>query len=164
MKPAGYQALHDYVSTHSGIKRLVGISAKKLPYVHYVGYPLVLLWLLFTGHSLLLRSIIVPAIGLVAATVVRSGLNLKRPYEAMGIPAVFPKSTSGKSFPSRHAACAGVIAVTVLRVLPPVGWVLLVLGAGISASRVLAGVHYIRDVAFGFFLGCAIGWLGMFLI
>jgi len=74
------------------------------------------------------------------------------------------KETAGKSFPSRHAACAGVIAVTALKTLPPLGVFLSLVALGICLSRVLAGVHFLRDVVAGLLLGAGIGVLGMYVI
>jgi membrane-associated phospholipid phosphatase len=97
-------------------------------------------------------------------TVLRKAINAPRPYECLGIPAISPKDTVGKSFPSRHAACVGVIAVTTLYEVPAWGVALLVIGVLIAASRVLAGVHFLRDVVCGLLLGGIIGYVGMYLI
>lgn len=80
-----------------------------------------------------------------------------RPYETLGIPAITKKDTVGKSFPSRHAACGSVIALTALWAAPPLGYVLVVVSLLIALSRVLAGVHFIRDVLSGWLLGAIIG-------
>lgn len=56
-------------------------------------------------------------------------------------------------FPSDHTALAAAIAVVVLAWHRRTGVVLLLLAAGLGASRVLAGVHHVPDVAAGYAVG-----------
>ena len=56
-----------------------------------------------------------------------------------------------------------MIAVTALFTAPALGWVLLIVSLLVALSRVMAGVHYIKDVLAGWLLGAAVGLLG-FLI
>lgn len=163
MKKEFYQHLHDWVMEHPALHRAVVGDVKLLPGIVYAAYPLMIGYLAVCQRADLLRGILVPAVGFLLVTVLRAGINAPRPYEAMGIPAITPKDTKGKSFPSRHAACGAVIAVTALFTIPVLGWVLLVISLLIALSRVLAGVHYMKDVLVGWLLGAAVGLLG-FLI
>lgn len=157
-----YQKLHRGVERRPRMKKAVIMGAKLLPLCVYVCYPLMLVYLLIFQRGSLAEAVVYPAVGFLTVTVLRAGINAPRPYEAMDLPPITPKETQGKSFPSRHAACAGVIAVTALKVLPPLGAVLSIFAVGITVSRVLSGVHYIRDVSAGLLLGAAIGWMGVF--
>ena len=121
-----------------------------------------LLFLLLRNRAALPRAVIVPALGFLTVTALRAAINAPRPYETLGIPPLTPKETKGKSFPSRHAACAAVIAVTALKVLPPLGAVLWGIALMIALTRVLSGVHFVRDVVCGLLLGGLIGWVGMY--
>ncbi len=158
-----YQQIHNGVSARPWLKAAVTASAKLLPGLVYLSYPLLLLYLLIWNRAVLLRSVLVPAAGFLIVTVLRAAINAPRPYEALGIPAVTHKDTQGKSFPSRHAACGAVIAVTALYALPPLGWALLAVSLLIALSRVLSGVHFVKDVLAGWLLGAMIGCIG-FLI
>jgi len=62
----------------------------------------------------------------------------------------------GSSFPSGHAASAGVMAAILSQNSPlaPVWWALAV---GIAVSRVHLGVHHGSDVVAGFGIGAALG-------
>jgi len=62
----------------------------------------------------------------------------------------------GSSFPSGHAASAGVMAAILSQNSPlaPLWWAL---AAGIAVSRVHLGVHHGSDVVAGFGIGVAIG-------
>ena len=104
MKKDFYRKLHDLVMAHSGLHRLVVWSVKLLPGIVYASYPLMVVYLAVCRSADLLRGILVPAAGFLLVTVLRACINAPRPYEAMDIPAITPKDTRGKSFPSRHAA------------------------------------------------------------
>lgn len=158
-----YQNLHDFVLRHTALKTAVTLGTKFLPCIVYVSYPLMLLWLLLFGRDMLLRGLLVPGAGFLICTLLRSSINAARPYEKLGIPAITKKDTVGKSFPSRHAACGSVIAFTALWAVPPLGIFLLVVSVLIALSRVLAGVHFLRDVLAGWLLGAVVGIIGMCL-
>lgn len=164
MKHTLYHRIHDYVTQHPSLRQAVVLSTKLLPGIVYAAYPLMLLWLLVFQRQELLRAILVPAIGFLATTWLRAWINAPRPYEQLDIPPISKKDTVGKSFPSRHAACAAVIAVTALHALLPLGIALSIVALLIALSRVLAGVHFLKDVLCGLLLGGVIGWLGMYMI
>lgn len=157
MKREFYLSIHNYIVEKSWRARAVGISLRLLTGTIYVTYPLMLIFLWYAELDALLRSVLVPAVGFLAVTVLRAGINAPRPYEVLEIPAIVHKETRGKSFPSRHSACGAVIAVTALRTAPLLGLVLLVVSLLIAVSRVLAGVHFLRDVLTGWLLGALIG-------
>ena len=75
-----------------------------------------------------------------------------------------PKETHGKSFPSRHALSAAVLAAVWCYFYPAAGACMVVVALLICALRVLAGAHYVRDVAAGALLGFALGAAGMYLL
>ena len=75
-----------------------------------------------------------------------------------------PKETHGKSFPSRHALSAAVLAAVWCYFYPAAGACMVVVALLICALRVLAGAHYVRDVAAGALLGFALGAAGMWLL
>ncbi len=164
MKQQFYTSLHRTVSGRPLLRAAVLWGTRLLPALVYGAYPLMLLWLALFQRGELLRTMAVPAVGFLSVTLLRAAINAPRPYEALGIPPLCPKDTQGKSFPSRHAACAAVIAVTAWRVLPPLGAVLGVIAVLIALSRVLSGVHFLRDVVWGLILGGGIGLIGMYLI
>ena len=99
-------------------------------------------------------AVAVPLATLVIVSALRAALDKPRPYEAHDIQPILHQGsekgrTKGKSFPSRHVACAVIIAVTMClawRSLP-IAIVQVVLCAGMAFTRVIGGVHFPRDIA-----------------
>ena len=147
---AAYEKLQSFVTAKKYRQRILKFIYKILPVFVFVSYPLLLLYVLLKRSDHLLRCITVPLGVFATVTLIRRFLNFRRPYEQLKITPLFPKDTKGKSFPSRHTACAAVIAMTFLYVNVPFGAVFLVVAALIAGSRVIAGVHYPRDVIAGF--------------
>ena len=85
-------------------------------------------------------------------------------YDQPGFTPLVQKDTHGRSFPSRHALSAAVLAMVWLYFYPAVGWCMIVIALLIAVVRVLTGVHHIRDVAAGLALGFACGFVGMWLL
>lgn len=127
-------------------------------------YPGMLLHLLWTGDSRLLRCLLVPGLGFVLLSLWRRLRQAKRPYEVLSIEPIMHKESRGNSFPSRHVFSAFVIAMTALRLLPPLGWALLPCGVLLALCRVVGGVHWPRDVAVGALAGILTGWLGFWIL
>lgn len=130
----------------------------------YLLYPALLLWALVTWDPRLERLVLVPAVSFLALSLFRRGLNRPRPYEALDIVPLIPRDKKGESFPSRHVFSVFVIAMTWGWVCPPVGWLLCVVGVLLAITRVVAGIHFPRDVLAGALLGVACGWVGFYLL
>ena len=88
---------------------------------------------------------------------------MRRPYEVWKTPPLIPKETKGN--PSRAGMCFPFI------LLPwpcsgciLAGAVILAAGVFLAAVRVIARVHFVRDVAAGAAIGVGLGWIGFFLI
>lgn len=137
--------------------------------VIFLFYPLMLAVLVLcgihTGKSPatavqdILPLVLVPGISFVVLSMIRRGINEKRPYEDWPIEPLIPKNKKGSSMPSRHVFSAAVIAMCGLRVNAVIGVIGLVLTAIVAVIRVLGGVHYPKDVAVGYLVGVAAGML-----
>ena len=118
------------------------------------------------GPIALLYALFVPGISFVLVSVFRRILNAPRPYEVFdGVP-VIAKDTLGKSFPSRHAFSIFIIGMAFCACCPLTwaGPAVLVLGVALAAIRVIAGVHFPRDVIAGALTGILLGYVGFWLI
>ena len=98
------------------------------------------------------------ALGLLANQVISHLWDRARPYEAHpSIVPLLPRSIDA-SFPSDHATAALSIAFGVYFVSRRAGWLLLVFAAVVSASRVMAGMHYPTDVLGSLVVSVASGY------
>lgn len=120
-----------------------------LTLVGYIAYPLLLVLEVFLSPDLLVRSVVVPAVGFILCTLVRAGINAPRPYETLDIEPLIHKDTRGNSMPSRHAFCMFMIAGSWLIFFKPVAFLLLAIGCILAIVRVLGGVHFPKDVIAG---------------
>ncbi len=179
-----YKKVYDWFIRRPAAHRLLTVVTKGLPLAVAGCYGLLLAYLAwdwlgkrqtamttsFTGwqevadaaFAQLARCIVVPAVVFLAGSVLRAVINAPRPYEAPGFVPLVPKSTKGRAFPSRHCLSAGIIAVVGFAVHPTAGAVLTAAAVLICVTRVLAGVHRVRDVLAGVLLGavcCAAGLL-----
>ena len=110
------------------------------------------------------KLILTPFTSFILVSVIRKCIDAKRPYEKYNIKPLFVKNTKGESMPSRHVFSITIIAMCWLYVSVPVGVIMLILVVIMAASRVLAGVHFIRDVVAGFAVGIICGIAGLWLI
>jgi membrane-associated phospholipid phosphatase len=95
---------------------------------------------------------------------VRMMIDAPRPYELYDFYETKPKERAGRSFPSRHAYSSFVIATIAFLYSVPLGIGLLLIGLALIASRVLLGIHFIRDVVAGAAIGIISGLIGIFFV
>ena len=161
-----YAKLTGAMRKKAKLTRLLNILNKALTYLIFAAYPAMLVYLLIKNRERLPMAIAVPAVSFVLLSVFRRTVNFPRPYEVFEIPPVIPKSTKGKSFPSRHVFCVAIIGVTALYALPKlpvIGIIILVIAVLMAVLRVCSGVHFPRDVIAGFLCGVLMGAAGYLL-
>lgn len=169
MTPARYRKVYDWFTARPAALAALAACTRLLPLVQAGAY-LILLALL-AGRTaagedsiqLLARTVLVPGAVFAGGSALRAALNRPRPYEQPGFVPLLPKETAGKAFPSRHAVSGAVIAMAWLPVSPAAAGVLTVSALAICVTRVLAGVHSVKDVAAGAALGFGLGAAGMLL-
>lgn len=149
-----YQGIHDFFSVEHRLKPLRFIY-KKIPMFMAASYLLLLGYLAITWDIRFILSAAIPAFVFLSVTFFRKAFNFPRPYEAMKLPPLIPKSKKGESFPSRHCASAFIIAGAFFYINPYAGIFFYLLAIMVGLSRVFAGVHFIRDVAAAFLYSCA---------
>lgn len=169
MRPDRYAVIYRWFAARPAALTALRLANRWLPLASAGAYALLLALLavrLAAGAGdmdLLARAVLVPGAVFGGGSVLRAVLNRPRPYQQPGFTPLLPKETEGKSFPSRHALSGAVIAMAWLPVNPAVAGVLTVSALAICITRVLAGVHWVRDVAAGAALGFGLGALGMLL-
>ena len=136
-----------------------------LPLVFYYLYPLLLLQLAVRQEGgRFLRVLLVPAAAFAFCTILRRLIRAERPYESPGFVPLISREKTGDSFPSRHMTSAAVIAFAYWYVYPAAGAALAAAAVCIAVTRVLAGIHFPRDVLAGGTLGFVFGFVGFRLI
>ena len=166
MKGEGYKNVSAYFSETKARNTTIKALHDVLPLVLYIFYPVQLITLAINegfGSELFLRFTLIPLCTLIIVSVIRVVVNARRPYEVYEYTPAVNKNTQGKSFPSRHTVCAFIIAMAFLYIQTKLGIIMLVIAAIIGVTRVLAGVHFIRDVVGGAAIGVIVGFLGFFV-
>lgn len=159
-----YEKITSFFKNNKAANTALKIVYKYLPMLIFILYPIGIVWVFFKQSEIFFQFVLVPLGVFLMVTALRKLINEQRPYEKYGIEPVFAKNTKGKSMPSRHTASAFIISMVMLRINPYLGIGFLAVSFVIMLSRVLAGVHYIRDVIVGMTISIVIGYVFLFLI
>ena len=111
------------------------------------------LWAAYLKASktwIVLAYLLVPATGFIVLSVIRKRMDWPRPYELGTFPPLLEREGKGSSMPSRHVFSAAIISTVAWGVNPLLSSLGLFLALLLSGVRVLAGVHFVRDVVVGF--------------
>lgn len=164
MNRNNYEKITSYFKNNKVANTVLKIAYKYLPMLVFVLYPLGIIWVFFKQSEIFFQFVLVPLGVFLMVTALRKLINEQRPYEKYGTEPVFFKDTKGKSMPSRHTTSAFIISMAMLKINMYLGIIYLAVSFVIMISRVLAGVHYIRDVVVGALLSIIIGFVFLFLI
>jgi len=166
MNGVQYRNMSEYFSQTKKRSATVKALHDVLPLVMYIFYPVQIVALAINegfGSEVFLRFTLIPLGTLIVVTVIRALINAQRPYEKYDYTPVVQKNTVGKSFPSRHTVSAFIIAMAFMYIQMSLGIIMLVIATAIGITRVVSGVHFIRDVISGAAIGILIGVLGFFV-
>lgn len=111
-----------------------------------------------------LKMVIILGVSYVLVSLFRKVINAPRPYELYSFYDLPPKNKTGVSFPSRHSFLVFAIAALCFPLLPLPSLVLLLFGVMQAVSRVLLGIHFIRDVVCGALLGVISSLIGLLVL
>ena len=164
MNRNNYEKITNFFKNNKAANTALKIVYKYLPLIIFILYPIGIVWVFFKQSEIFFQFVLVPLGVFLMVTALRKLINEQRPYEKYEIQPVFAKDTKGKSMPSRHTASAFVISMAMLKINPYLGIGFLAVSFVIMISRVLAGVHYIKDVVVGMSISVIIGYTFLFLI
>ena len=159
-----------FIKTTTAIKNnktlynVIKFLYKFLPLVLFLGYPIMVIYLVALWDLRFIKVLTIPAVTFLAVTVMRILINRPRPYEKYSFTPVFPKDTKGKSFPSRHTASAFIISYAFLYICPVLGVISMVISAFLSLLRPVVGVHYVSDILGGFLVSSLLGIVFFFIM
>ena len=111
------------------------------------------LWAAYLKASktwIVVAYLLVPATGFIVLSVIRKRMDWPRPYELGTFPPLLNREGKGSSMPSRHVFSAAIISTVAWGVHPLLSVLGLSLALLLAGVRVLAGVHFVRDVVVGF--------------
>ena len=164
MKADRYPALMEAVRRRPALAWAVRVLNRLVPAAAYLLYPLGAVCLLARRAPRLFRFVLVPGAVFALGTVLRRGFHAPRPYQLADYQPLVHRGKPDDSFPSRHVFSASVIAAAFWYVCWPLGALLTVAALLLAPARVLAGVHFPRDVVAGLVFGFGVGWLGCFVL
>lgn len=148
MTGADYRRILTFLRASPRRERAAKAFCRLLPAGFFVVYGGLALFLLINQSSVLVPFVLIPAADFLFVTLLRAWVNAPRPYDVWGdyTPLLPVTHGKGRSFPSRHTASAFIIAFACLKLNPLFGVVMLAAAVAVGTSRVLAGLHYPRDV------------------
>lgn len=163
MKQEGYKAARKFFEEHTLFFKIARAVQKGSEILLYLAYPVFIALLFFKNDIFYLKSVAVCGAGFAVVSLFRGLYNAKRPYEIYDIKPLINKNSAGKSFPSRHCFSAAVIAMSFMVISLPLGAAALALAVTMAVLRVAFGVHFIKDVLLGLFLGIVVGSIQFFI-
>ena len=160
-----YNKNAEFYNSHPTAKRALKLGNLLLPWLFFVCYGVLLVHACFVEPFEtmdLIKTLFVPLLALFAVSVMRLAIARPRPYTegGAGITSFIDKKNADeKSFPSRHLACATVIAMTYLPYYPIAGVFLLGGSVLLGYIRFALGLHYPSDLFAGIGFGAILGGL-----
>ena len=148
-----------YLSLLKWVNRLVTLLMPLL-YVY-------VLWSVYLENSKrweVLAYLLVPASGFILLSVIRKRMDWPRPYELGTFPPLLNREGKGSSMPSRHVFSAAIISTVAWGVNPLLSVLGLSLALLLAGVRVLAGLHFVRDVVVGFLSAILWGVVWFYLL
>lgn len=137
--------------------RCIAAVCRLLPWLCVALYGALLLYnVICFDWPRMLRVTLIPLSALVVGSVFRAVLNCPRPYDVDREITPLLSHHSGRSFPSRHCVSACVIATAFWYTNLWLGVVTACMALCVAVSRVLCGVHFVKDVLAGLLFG--FGW------
>lgn len=144
-------------------EKIILTLCKYSPICMFFMYFITIIYIYIIKSPKLFLYIILPAIDVTFISVLRKILNKPRPYDQLNyIPIGKYKNGKGQSFPSRHTSSAFIIGIGCLYLNKTYGIVMLILALLIAVSRIISGVHYLKDILAGASISLILGYIGFF--
>lgn len=159
-----YKSVVGFFKRNKPCNTVLKLCYNFLPFIMFASYGILIVFMFFSDIKIFARITLSPLTVFAIVTFFRKIFNRPRPYEKFATTSVFGKNKKGESMPSRHTACAFIIAMAFMYVSIPIGIAYLIISALIMISRVLAGVHFISDVIAGMAISLLYGYFSFFII
>lgn len=159
-----YKSIIGFFKRNKPCNTVLKLCYNFLPLIMFASYGILIVFMFFSDIKIFARITLSPLTVFAIVTFFRKIFNRPRPYEKFATTSVFGKNKKGESMPSRHTACAFIIAMAFMYVSIPLGIAYLIISTLIMISRVLAGVHFISDVIAGMAISLIYGYFSFFII
>lgn len=159
-----YKSIVGFFKRNKTCNTVLKLCYNFLPFIMFASYGILIVFMFFSDIKIFARITLSPLTVFAIVTFFRKIFNRPRPYEKFATTSVFGKNKKGESMPSRHTACAFIIAMAFMYVSIPLGIAYLIISTLIMISRVLAGVHFISDVIAGMAISLLYGYFSFFII
>lgn len=164
MKQETYVKVSDFVRRFRYGEAIVKYGNIFITRIVYIAFLVLLAMLLWQKDERIVRVVLVCGISFVLVSLIRKFYNEDRPYTTYDFEPVVKKDKTGESMPSRHVFSGFVIAMAFLYVNPLWSVLIFICSVVMCFGRVIAGVHFPRDVIVGAVFGIMCGYVGFFLI
>ena len=144
--------LSQYFINHPIQKKIVLFLSKFCVYLTIVSYLGTLAYLFVLKDWFdFIPTFFSPLLAFIMVEIIRHFYSRKRPFEVIEFEPLIEHET-GKSFPSKHATSALVIALALSLLFPSFGVVMIINALLVGLTRILSGIHYPSDVVGGYLL------------
>lgn len=164
MKCQDYIKISEWVRKFRHGENVVKYGNTILTRIVYVAFFLLLITLAFQRDIRVVRIVLVTGISFVLVSVIRHIFNSPRPYTVYDFNPIVKKDKIGDSMPSRHVFSVFVIGMAFFYINPALGIIIFVDGLLMCIGRVVAGVHFPKDVIVGALIGIISGIVGFYVI
>lgn len=164
MKQETYVKMSEFVRGFrygESVVKYVNIIITRLVYVAFINF---LAILFLQKDERIVRVVLVCGISFILVSVFRHLYNEDRPYTKYDFEPIVKKSKTGESMPSRHVFSGFVIGMAFLYISPVLSIPIFVCSFLMCIGRVVAGVHFPKDVIVGAVIGIVSGVIGFWLI
>ena len=159
--------LYSSIYSRPGLARALDVIGKAMTALVALSFACAVGLLVYTGDYLgAVKLSVLAGVPFVIVSLMRELIDCNRPYEVIECEALSDMASGrkkGHSFPSRHVFSAFIIGTLWMILSPYVGAATLLFGAVIAISRVLLGIHFLRDVVVGAVIGVASGVIGILI-
>lgn len=181
-----YNRIYSYINSHKTLKNIILLLYRVLPYFVALSYIILIVMCMKSKSNIVTpvisfsvdatgyvetsnifvtsKLILTPLTSFIVVSFLRKCIDAKRPYVKYNITPLIKKDKMGESMPSRHVFSITIIAMCWLYIYQPVGIVLFILTVILAILRVIAGVHFIRDVIAGIVAGIICGFIGLWIL
>lgn len=163
MNEIKYKKIMRPFQTHPAYIYPLNLTNRFLTLSGFVVYPILLLLCAIGMDKRFFAFLFLPAFFFLSMSQIRKLVNHPRPYEMYDIIPLIPRDGHGQSFPSRHVFSIFLIGTLWMGVFLPLGILLYIFGCLLAGIRVIAGVHFPKDVVCGGILGIICGALTLWL-